>query len=296
MLRESDFSALYRRCGQSVEASNSSRSALGIVLDKLSFEHRRALDDKQEDGVTVSSNFTCLECHNFLVFASSPDFRCAPLARKMYRMDIFAATGRFEVDPYIPIAIEYRQSLGGEQKENCVKKTFPVVPPFSSFKARQEDEDEDKEIDRILSEKLHDVNVDSRRDLRAKDPQSTMLTEASNSDAVIVCHIPEVVGDLSRDELISFLDLLKCIFPGTPASRPTEAPSSPPSIALSIACDTLSLAVHNQRASSPHHYEASSWNSHVLMLERCRAHTASSGTSVKYLRFLSHETSLFESK
>ena len=295
VLEQRDFSPLYRRCGYSVDECNSNRPALGFVLDRLTVEHRRR-DDNAGESSAEPDMTTSFDCQSIICFASSPERAASPVGRKSRRVDILAATGRCEVDPYIPIAIEYRSNFRGEGGEsNFGKETFPTVPAFSTFKARQEDEDEDAEIDRILSEKLRDVSVDSRRALRAKDPQSEMLEEAGNCDAVIMVHIPEVMVDISRDELEALLDMIHCIVPCKQSSSESSSippSSSSPSLSVSVACDSMSLSIHNQEPS----LGGTSWNAHILKFDRCRAHTISGGSSMKFIRFLSHETTLFESK
>jgi hypothetical protein len=292
LLREHDSSLLFHRCGHSVEASNLTQSAVGIAMDNLSFEFRQSVACKPDDcSGNSDDNIVGLELHRFVVFALSADGSDATLGRRMHRMDILVATGRFEVDPYIPIAIEYRQnSIAETNEQNAGKKSFPIVPPFSSFKARQEDEDEEDKIDRILSEKLSDVDVDTRRALRAKDPQNKMLSEAGNCSAVVNMHIPEIVGDLSKDELVAFMEMIQLIFPNHGEGK-SASHAEAPSVAISIACDTMSLALHTlvSEGGSPF------WNSYLVRLDRCRAHTVCGGASMKYLRVLSHETSFFES-
>ena len=294
VLGHPDFSPLYSRCGYKIGECITNKPALGLTLDNLTVEHRRRGGKTGESSVEPEMT-TSLECHSVICFASSPEKGGSLAGRISQRIDIFAATGRCEVNPCIPIAVEYRRNLSeGADGANFGTECFPTVPAFTSFKARQEDEDEDAEIDRILSEKLRDVNVDSRRSLRAKDPQSEMLEEAGNCDAVIMLHIPEVLVDVSREEIESLLDMIHCILPtkqNSPESSKISPPSHSPSLSVSLACDSISLSFHNQELS-----QGRRWNSHLVRFDRCRAHTISGGSSMKFIRFLSHETTLYESK
>lgn len=288
VLEQRDFSPLYTRCGYSADDYNSTRSALGLVFDNLTIENKRR-DGKAGKINAEPVMTTSIECHSIICFASSPENSDNPVGRTSRRFDILAATGRCEVDPCIPIAMEYRLNSRGQGSEsNFGKETFPMVPAFSSFKARQEDEDEDAEIDRILAEKLRDVNVDSRGALRAKDPQNEMLDEAGKRDSVIMVHIPEVMADVSRNELEALLGMLHCVIPQE--KGPSGASSASPSLSISVAWDAMSLSVHSQDPS----IGRDTWNSHVLKFERCRAHTITGGSSMKFIRFLAHETALYE--
>lgn len=294
VFEQRDFSPLYTRCGYKIGECHANQSALGLTLDHLTVEHRRR-GGKTGESSAEPEMTTSLECHSVICFASSPEKYGSLAGRTSQRIDIVTATGRCEVDPCIPIAVEYRRNLRGETDvANFGTETFPTVPAFTSFKARQEDEDEDAEIDRILSQKLRDVNVDSRRALRAKDPQSEMLEEAGNCDAVIMVHIPGVLADVSREELETLLDMMHCILPtkqNSPESSKVSPASPSPSLSISLACDSIALSFHNLELS-----QEKRWNSHHLRFDRCRAHTISGGSSMKFIRFLSHETTLYESK
>jgi len=226
VLVQSDFSSIYHRCGYFVNGQASSWPALGITLDNFSIEHRRRDDGPRHTSERLEMT-TCFDCHSIICFASSPRSSESPSDRRSQRIDFFAATGRCEVDPYIPIGIEYR-SVSQEcmSDSNFGKNTFPTVPAFSSFKARQEDEDEDAKIDRILSEKLRDVDVSGRRALRTKDPQNEMLEEAGKCGAVVMIHIPEVILDISKGELEGLVNMLHCIVPDKRTERnlPSRGP------------------------------------------------------------------------
>ena len=298
--RDIDCSILYQRYYQVVgDTNNATAPALGITFENLVIEQRTSECRNEVGNDSTLDYIASLECYNILVFVSSPDGMHSNLGRTMRRLDIFAVAGRLEVDPYIPIALEYRLNSTATDGENFGKKSFPVVPPFSSFKARQEDEDEDDEIDRVLSEKLHDISVDTRKALRAKDPQSSILAEVAAADAVLNVHIPEIIMDVSSKELKGFLNILKSVIPSDGGSSPKSTTQQPPSskdhvpsIAVSVACDTIAVSLHHKNEQEA----ASDWMSHVLRLDRCRLHTISGGQSMKYVRFLSHETTLYQGK
>ncbi|CAB9499302.1 Autophagy-related protein 2 [Seminavis robusta] len=296
-LCESDFSPLYARCGHYSVGSASTCSAIGFVIEDITLEHESGDNTADKDGAAADP-CTSLECQSILVFASTPESPGVPVGRNN-RVDIFAAFGRFEVEPHIPIVLQYRQvndTKEASERSNAVKAMFPTVPLFSSFKARQEDEDEDEAIDQILSNQLRNVDVDSRQTLRAKDPQDEMISEAEKAVALVKIHIPEIVLDLSRDELCAVQNLLSCCFPSTmnessgDHDSAEEHSSSSLSIAVSVACDSISCSLVDRGTSGG----TEEWRSHLLKLDRCRAHVTTGDGTTQCLRVLSHETTMFE--
>jgi hypothetical protein len=293
---EDDISRLFTRCGYYSDGSSSSHPALGFVFDNVSLEYKQ-----RESNTTAetASSFptTTLDIHSFVMFVSAPEHTNSPIRRRSRVFDIFAATGRLEVDPFIPITIAYKGETKGS---NVARDAFPSVPAFSSFKARQEDEDEDDAIDRILSEKLNGgVNVDSRRALRAQDPQGNMLSEAEKCDAVIMVHVPDIMLDLSKEELQVLLEITKCISSATASSdtadnveRRNSPTTTTPPLAISIACDSFCLSLLNTMELGGRRTRSA----HLLRLDKCRVYTVRGGPNGDFLRSLCHEVTLFEGK
>lgn len=291
VLLEDDISQLFTRCGgRYADGRSLAQPALGFVFDALSLEHKQCEADTSDGTSGSAMPITSMDIHSFLVFASSPEHTSTPSRRKSLIFDIFAA-GRLEIEPYIPITIAYKRNAKERTGDTSVaKETFPCVPAFSSFKARQEDEDDDDAIDRVLSEKLKNVNVNSRRALRAQDPQGKMLAETENCDAVVLVHIPELVLDLSKQELTVLLKMIDCLVSTKTRSEPPA--SSPASqLAISVACDSVSLSLLQRED----HFERATWSSQLLRLDKCRAYSLC-GNAGKVHRFLSHEATLFEGK
>jgi hypothetical protein len=291
-LREHDFSRLYTRCGQSSSGDSSTSSAIVFMCEEVALEHKNV---DRETGAQAGSWWS-LECKNFLFYASSPQFSSVSVGRSR-QLDILAATGRFEVEPAIPIALEYRSNTSPKELNkgiSAAKAMFPAVPPFSSFKARQEDEDEDEETDRILSGKFGNVNLETKTSLRsAKDPQGEMISESEKANALVQIHIPEIVVDLSREELLDLLQLVSCCMPPTGNSETAKHSDSPStSVAISLAFDSISCSMVNERELNG----SAMWSSHLVKLDRCRAHTTVAGGRAQFLRLLSHETTLFHCK
>jgi hypothetical protein len=292
--REKDWGSLYNRCGYDAAGSTTTRSSLGIFFDQVTLELNG------EDSLEES---TSLSCHHALVFASSP-YGKHNLERKLQHFDVIAMSGLTDVHPVIPVSVKlYRNKKeGGDGINNHGAACFPVVPSLSSFKARQEDEDEDNRIDRVLSSKLHDLGMGVRKGLRADDPQSAMISEASESDTVLDIHIPEIIGDLSSNELVALSEMLECLLENSvPASNTsrcsTEPPASTHRVGLSLNCNSVSLAVHGSLPQpATDLYGCNSTSSYMIKLDRLKTHTLLEETGLRHVRILAHELDFFESK
>jgi hypothetical protein len=288
--REKDWGSLYNRCGYDAAGSMTTRSSLGIFFDQVTLEL------KGEDSVEESAS---LSCHHALVFASSP---CGKhnLDRKLLHFDIIAMSGLTDVHPVIPVSVKlYRNNKDGGDGVN-----FPIVPTISSFKARQEDEDEDNRIDRVLSSKLNDdLPMGVRKGLRADDPQSAMILEASESEIDLVIRIPEIIGDLSSNELVALSEMLESLrenlVPASNTSRSsTEPPASTQRVGVSLNCDYLSLAVHGSLPEPTTDLDGcnSLSFSYMIKLDRLKTHVLLENTGLRHVRVLAHELDFFESK
>lgn len=293
--REKDWGSLFDRCGYDAAGSTTTRSSLGIFFGQVTLE----LND--EDSLQESIS---LSCHYALVFASSP-YEKHNLERKLQHFDIISISGLTDVHPVIPVSVKvYRNKKDDDNGvSNHGTACFPVVPSLSSFKARQEDEDEDNRIDRVLSSKLHDLGVGVRKGLRADDPQSAMISEASESDIVLEIHIPEIIGDLSSNELAALSEMLEClrenlVLASNTSRCSTELPASTHRVGLSLNCNYVSLAVHGSLPQPTSNLDGcnSTSFSYMIKLDRLKTHTLLEETGLRHLRVLAHELDLFESK
>lgn len=291
--QDSDAASLFIRCGHCSTTSSTPESALGCVLDNFSFAYKQC-GDQAEDAAGMESAMTTLDVHSFLVFASSSENTNSPVERKIQVIDVCGATGRFEVDPFIPITLAYKRNVKEKPEEgNVAKVFFPSVPAFSSFKARQEDEEADNEIDRVLSEKLSNVNVDSRRSLRAKNPQDKMLLESGRCEAVLILHAPDIVLDLAKEEMEVLLVMVNSVIPKTERTKMEEKKTTflESAIAVSVAIDAISLCILEKQ----NHGGPASWSSHLLRLGKCHAYAIVGGdSSWRFCRLLAHDATFYE--
>jgi hypothetical protein len=281
---EDDWSGLYKRCGYTSTGNTMVKSALGIQFDLVVVEmNKKSL-----------RNEIAVSCHNIIASA------CSPLGQSVFdnrthRFDILSLCGRTEVNPCIPISIKLIEIGTGD--EDVAAKLFPSVPSISSFKARQEDEDDDNRIDRVLTSKLNPLNVNSRKELRGADPQSIMLPALAKTEILVAVHIPEILGDISCTEL-SLLNRAVESFLLVAASNQHQRShlqfsDSAPLLhtALNITCDFFSGAVHTNIADGD-----DTAHSFVIKMDRFQAHALKHGSKPKHARILAHEINLYEGK
>ena len=303
-VEQDDWSRLYERCGYVADGDLARKSALGIVFDQV------VLEVQLDSTTTRKSNDLSVSCHNTVVYACSPKSQTV-FDRTVHRFDIFALCGRNEVDPCIPIAVKISQLAEANKGdlEGVAILSFPKAPTISSFKTREEDEEDDDRIDQVLSSKLHDVNVNSRKELRGADPQSTMLSDVAMSDVVVAIHVPEIVGDLSMTELSvlkSMIDTLSSISAESSvpnrAGASTESENDVPSkrVALSLVLGFASLAVHGDTGELdvPDYRESKELHSYSYMtkLDVFKVHVLVDGSNLRHARAMCQEFDLFESE
>jgi hypothetical protein len=285
--------ALFERCGEVLEHAPVSESSLGILFEQISIEWNDGQDDIGEAPHLGSGGK--FACNHILVFASSPIGGILAVDAKMQRTDLLVARGRMEVEPYIPISIDIRANTSDGQETNHGKESFPIVPAISSFKARQEDEDEELHIDQVLFSKLHDVDADSRKGLRGNDPQASMLADAELSHHVVSIIVPEVTGDLTKIEMDVLLRMAQA---ATPSSKPaphsgkvSDTKESDNRLSVSMNFGQMSLTLHGDSF-----LQKSDQYSYVLMMDQFKVHSHLMGPKVKHVRLLCYDASFYEGK
>jgi hypothetical protein len=285
--------ALFERCGEVLEHAPVSEPSLGILFEQISIEWNDGQDDTGEaPHLDSGAKFAC---QHILVFASSPIGGKLAVDVKMQRTDLLVARGRMEVEPYIPISIDVRDNTSDGQEINYGRESFPIVPAISSFKARQEDEDEELNIDQVLFSKLHDVDADSRKGLRGNDPQASMLADAELSRLVISIIVPEITGDLTKTEMDVLLRMAQA---ATPSSKPSsysakvsDTKESDNRLSVSMDFGQISLTLHGDSF-----FPKSDQYSYVLMMDQFKVHSHLMGSKMKHVRLLCHDASFYEGK
>ena len=276
ILKDIDSDILFSRCGEIMSREPVSSGCLGLLFEDILIE--KSVDSALE-----------LSCQQAIAFATAPKGGRPSISTNMQRMDIFVASGRLEVDPCIPISLHYDSNSGTDLKRGR-KSAFPLVPNISSFKARQEDED-DESIDRMLRSKLGGVKADSRRDLRASaDPQSSMLRDAEMCKSTVSIMIPSLKGDLTVPEIKALATMLDAATP--PSSKPTSSKEngtpSTTSLCFTLSITDSSFGVHATSDEGGLDY------SFLVPMEKIVLHTVVQESGMKHIRFLCHDMAFYE--
>jgi len=291
--------AIFDRCGYMLpHAPISRRSSLGFTFDALSVLHEStvpASTEEHTDFISHSSSGTetTMSCHRLLCFLIAPRIGGLGSASCMQRADIIGSSG------HAPLSFSHRLTPAVTE-ESAGKGSFPLVSPLSTFKARQEDEDSDDE-DAFCHEFSSFALNASTAAARASDPQDLMLREAGQCSATVDIYLPELVGDLTRDEAVWLSHVLltelnsigSChVAEGQSGSRPEHIETSSQIASIAISIDQVTLTAHQTIDDDK---GAARWYSHELMAEGFKAHAVLLAWSrLKTARVLAHELNLFE--
>mmetsp|Transcript_22399 Transcript_22399/g.55399 ORF Transcript_22399/g.55399 Transcript_22399/m.55399 type:complete len:1910 (-) Transcript_22399:166-5895(-) len=264
---------------------------LGFLLLNNSFVWNAFPKENHTDVMVETGTYMA---HHMLMFVQSPVGDVVDVDAAIRRADIFVANGRVEVNPVTPITIEVKRN-----HDDAGRDSFPLVPSISSFKARQEDDDEDLKIDKLLFSKMGDVDADSRKELRGSDPQFGMASESEKASTVISISIPEVAIEATKSEMETVLQVLEALKPeddpnaGTETARqdePAVASSAPRTcLALNISKTTVVL---KQDAGETIGKEDDF--SFLVALDTFKIHALKQGSLTKHVRVLAHDPCLYE--
>ena len=272
---------IYDRAGYISETTMVRETAFGFMCERLACELRKC--DSND-----ATNETTISCHNIVVFVTTPVSRYSAFDNRTRRLDFISICGRNEIDPCIPITVRCNQfSKLGSSDENfddgriLAESLFPKVPLLSTFKARQEDDDDE------TKSKHTDLDV------KLNDPQSALLLNIADPDMVITIHVPEIFVDLSATEvieiqrLISFIDVQST--PTETVKTNTREDAIRQRTACSITSESISLFFHVENNSI--------YNSvFALSLEDIKGHCVMDQATPKHLRVLVHDFDFLESK
>jgi len=295
-------SALFNRCGETLANASVREAFFGISLDAVDFQWSKGEPEMTGKGMESLAKFSFFY---MLVFACAPVGDKVSVGARMQRTDLVLLNGRTEVDPYIPISLEYVQRLSSSKDVTLGRDTFPIVPTISSFKARQEDEDEELKIDRLLFSKLDDVDADSRKNLRGTDPQIAMVADAEKSDVVFRLHVPEIIVDLTETELVTIMEMLKAAKPDASAQCMSEADNAtskadakPINIAFAVNVDQASFSLKQDFRIEDLYGDRSKKDrfSCLFAINRFRTHALFSGADLRHFRVVMHDMALYSGK
>ncbi|KAL3925125.1 MAG: hypothetical protein SGILL_000613 [Bacillariaceae sp.] len=306
LVRRVDTCALFERSGVVVPNAEVGGSSICVLLENVALELKSKNDlDLQPGESSLAGTFSF---HHFLVFAVSPERDSIGFGTRMLRKDVMTLNGRLEVNPRIPVSIAFVQVVPNGTETNPGRDSFPIVPAISSFKARQEDDDASDATDpgTIVVPKANEAEADSRKSLRASDPQISMLTGAEKSNFVVTIHVPEVFADLTMTELGILLQMMEAAKPPTngsiqPTKRDTERTSPPSSKASSIAfmCESITLALREDApfAGSGRDCSRAGRSSEtfafILAANQIKSHALFNESNMQHFRIMCHDPCLY---
>ena len=271
-----DIRHIYDRAGYISESTMVRESALGLVCERIACEIQKTdASDKTNDAV--------VSCHNIVVFMTTPVTRYSAFDNRTHRLDFVSICGLTEIDPCIPISIRCnRFSNVGVSNETVhdgrilAESLFPRVPQLSSYKARQEDDDDET----------------TREDMKLNDSQTTMLSALADINTIVSVNVPEIIIDISASEIHAIGTLID-LQSSPNATTKTNSKTDDNSAALCAAC-----SVNTQSILLFLHVENNlSYNSEfALSLEDVKVYFATEKEATTHLRVLIHDFDFLECK
>lgn len=288
---ERDFSPLFRRCGY-LGSSWREKSSIGISCCGI-------LVERSQSESAPNGSFSC---DSIVVFATSPRPGAAFVGRHD-RFDVLCLAGRLEVDPKIPITVELwslcPSAPGYSSRKSHAVSAFPTVPAISTFKARQEDEDDDEggTFDDPSCFEMLPLG-DLRGEVRGHDPQPEMMQNLHAAESAADIHVPEFYLDLSTEEIITLSNMLSLslgVVVGVEVWEQADRPVGSTTLSVAAACEFVSINVHDEYAVKLLAAEPEGF-SFFLQLDSVRTHFLTHGSQLGQLRLLAEELSLYEGK
>lgn len=206
--KEENWENVFERSSYLIVSPGANTTYFGVDIENI------LIDVNRKENMSDEDLSLCFD--NALVFVSFPS-RGRDIDHASRRFDILSLAGRAEIQPTIPVNVKLWQDCskmsdaGEHSSPSRGEVEFPKVTPISSFKARQDDEDDDARIDRVLCSKLDGVDPSTRRQLRQVGTQQRMIENAAKSTTVIVLSIPELVGDVTSTELSRILLMIRTV-------------------------------------------------------------------------------------
>jgi len=296
------MSKMFERTSEIVNGRFTRESSIGVVFENTSFElNAQELKGGTPGQTCLSGNFSCLHMG---LFATSPQSETGYDTR-LLRKDLFIASGRLEVNPNIPISLGFMRPSRRTNQENLGRDSFPIVPAISSFKARQEDDDDDIKTGRSQFSKFDEVEKGARTEFRRTDPQIAMLENSEKSTIIFSTNIPELIIDLTSSELEVFVRMLNAMQQpqsnklSTPqgskriAQKPSEA--FPEKISVAVNLDKVSISIRDGGKvleSNQKNVQVTDC-SFLLAMDNIKSHAFFLGSEMKHFRVFSHDFCLY---
>jgi hypothetical protein len=175
-------------------------------LEQGSLDIETSANGRSEEGQLLS-------CRRAVLFVTFPQKDTFGRMLHTDRVDIAGLSGQ------APISLRRLISSPTETAKSAGSRNFPIAPSISSFKARQEDDDEE-----LGAPQVDGVNEGISSVLKPPDPQTTMLRATANCQEAIEVSIPALSLDLTRAELDALVAIFTAVFPRNQENRPTNGP------------------------------------------------------------------------
>ena len=280
---EDRLDIIFERCGYISEYSPLAPSpAVGVCIDSLCLNY----DDKAyQRGKSV-----CITAKHLLLHVSSP-LRKTSRQNQRRVVDLLCLS---ESSEQLMLTIHFDED-NDLSETNHAMKSFPLAPSVASFKARQEDEDEENQIDRVLISKMGNLGLAAKRELRGNDPQKEMLQNCKKCNISVAVRAPHLFFDSSIDEYFALSDALTELWetPKGHSNKDTnKSKQSQSSISFGVEIDHVSLGLHFGRGLSELSNELD--HSFISKLNQLRIHTVLGNSGIKHIRLSAEELDFFE--
>jgi len=292
ILKDTTPNPLFQRHGYRDQESGGRKfSGLGVELDNITIDLSRKVSIIDNDQ-TNSEEKAAMSCSHVILFAKGTELERGRRYRKFSsyisrRADIVALTGDEDSEPDASITISFSTAV------QQTSRSFPIILPLSSTKARQEMDESDGEIDHLYEDEFKSANGLSG--IQSSDPQYILSSEANEAKRELAINIPNIFFESTTLERQQLSDLLTNIRPGDnePESvnhRPTDANSTHLGkanlLGLAVNVGQISVVLHSS--------ELNESNSYSLIMDKMQIHTLVSSSGVRNVRFLSHDITLYE--
>lgn len=287
LLGRMETSRVFNRCGETLRGAQPDEACLGLAIHDIALMYDTK-HPEQNDGV---SSVAAVEICRIFAFAWAPKDKKSIAGSTVNRTDLFLLDSRTEVQPYIPLSFEYK-TVTPPSKEG--RTSFPIVPPISSFKNRQEDDD-DKVIQLIDSKRyIEQQSLEGVRNI--SDPQVRMVTATETCSAIVSLRIPEIICDLTKGELSEVTEMLGLVkFQDSDIDTvPTKKLSdSKTSVALRV--DQISLSLKQDFCVQDIYGDASNNDRYSCLFaaDTFRIHLLFCGLSMTHSRVLVHDFTIY---
>jgi len=278
---------LFERCGYSWNSSISPPcpASLGVHVESLQVT-------MDTEGGRNAEKVAYMSCKHLIVYATAPCPKKSRISQSQV-VDLLCFS-----ESSCPLSLEIRLEKNIASGEaNHATREFPLAPTIASFKARQEDEDDEYQIDRVLLSKMGEMGIAAKRELRGNNPQREMLQNCQMCETSILLRIPHISSDLTVDEysaLTGAIVPLKQSANRLGTDKESSKDKGTAKIAISVVVEHISLGIHHGNSVAGDRSDTD--HSFVLKMRRFRTHTVLGRYDPKHLRCSMEEINFLEAQ